>query len=483
MTTIPSITALPDPPQTSDPENFATKADAFIEALITFCTEMNAAITATNTVSGEVSANASSASSSASSASGSASAASSSASSASTSASTASTAATTATNYATKTDDYAASTDNSAKSWAVGGTGNGAPSGGDAKSWAQKTGAAVIAGVYSAKEWAVGTFLRGTSGGGSAKDWATYTGGTVDNADYSAKSYAQAAATSASALVANANAYRTVDVVATSNVSISTGLAAGQTIDGVTLTTGMRVLLTAQSTGSQNGIYDVPSSGSASRSADSNTALLMPSGITVAVTQGAAGARSSYLHTTAPGYTLGTTALTFAKRNNQDVTSSAVPSFSGIAFPATQSASADPNTLDDYEEGTWTPTASLDTAGNSTWTYGARLGLYTKIGNKIHLEFKLTGTPTIGTGSGGFKIGGIPFAANSNILPGGGVVVLSSNFTYPTGYTSPTFAMWDANNIYVSLTKSASTQAFIQASNMVTGASHITSGSIDYIAA
>jgi hypothetical protein len=34
---------------------------------------------------------------------------------------------------------------------------------------------------------------------------------------------------------------------------------------------------------------------------------------------------------------------------------------SGISFPATQSASSDANTLDDYEEGTWTPTTS--TAG------------------------------------------------------------------------------------------------------------------------
>ena len=40
----------------------------------------------------------------------------------------------------------------------------------------------------------------------------------------------------------------------------------------------------------------------------------------------------------------------------------------GIAFPATQSASSDANTLDDYEEGTWTPTYSGSTSGTGTHT-------------------------------------------------------------------------------------------------------------------
>jgi hypothetical protein len=48
----------------------------------------------------------------------------------------------------------------------------------------------------------------------------------------------------------------------------------------------------------------------------------------------------------------------------------------GIAFPATQSASANANTLDDYEEGTWTPTEAAVTISTS-------VGHYTKIGNKV----------------------------------------------------------------------------------------------------
>ena len=51
----------------------------------------------------------------------------------------------------------------------------------------------------------------------------------------------------------------------------------------------------------------------------------------------------------------------------------------GIAFPATQSASSDANTLDDYEEGTWTPTATGFSTG-SGW-----VGTYTKIGRMVYL--------------------------------------------------------------------------------------------------
>jgi hypothetical protein len=53
-------------------------------------------------------------------------------------------------------------------------------------------------------------------------------------------------------------------------------------------------------------------------------------------------------------------------------------SASGITFPATQSASSNANTLDDYEEGTWTPT------GNGVTLTGAS-GWYTKIGNVVYI--------------------------------------------------------------------------------------------------
>jgi hypothetical protein len=60
----------------------------------------------------------------------------------------------------------------------------------------------------------------------------------------------------------------------------------------------------------------------------------------------------------------------------------------GLTFPATQVASADANTLDDYEEGTFSPTIKgLGTAG--TITYTRNNGRYTKIGNIVHVSIDI----------------------------------------------------------------------------------------------
>jgi len=86
---------------------------------------------------------------------------------------------------------------------------------------------------------------------------------------------------------------------------------------------------------------------------------------------------------------------------------------SGITFPATQIASADANTLDDYEEGTWTPSLG----GNTTYT--ARTGTYTKIGRFVFIWADIT-VNVLGTGSASY-LSGIPFASTSTYYPGGGV--------------------------------------------------------------
>jgi len=67
---------------------------------------------------------------------------------------------------------------------------------------------------------------------------------------------------------------------------------------------------------------------------------------------------------------------------------------SGITFPATQSASSDANTLDDYEEGTWTPTIGAG-AGTITTSSFAN-ARYTKIGNIVEATVAITIT-TVGT--------------------------------------------------------------------------------------
>jgi len=75
----------------------------------------------------------------------------------------------------------------------------------------------------------------------------------------------------------------------------------------------------------------------------------------------------------------------------------ATPSTSGagITFPATQSASSNANTLDDYEEGTWTPTTQNFTiTGTPTLS-----GTYTKIGRVVYFNLSFTSTGTIAFGT------------------------------------------------------------------------------------
>jgi hypothetical protein len=92
----------------------------------------------------------------------------------------------------------------------------------------------------------------------------------------------------------------------------------------------------------------------------------------------------------------------------------------GITFPATESASSDANTLDDYEEGTWTPSLG----GNTTYSLTPS-GYYTKIGRLVTVNFNCQVT-TLGTGSAQF-ISGLPFAANqAGPAQSGSVAVASS---------------------------------------------------------
>jgi hypothetical protein len=80
-----------------------------------------------------------------------------------------------------------------------------------------------------------------------------------------------------------------------------------------------------------------------------------------------------------------------------------------IAFPATQNPSAGANTLDDYEEGNWTPTLG------GTTTYAVQYGRYTKIGRQVTCVGELAVT-LIGTGSTSV-ISGLPFTVLAGSLP------------------------------------------------------------------
>jgi hypothetical protein len=89
-----------------------------------------------------------------------------------------------------------------------------------------------------------------------------------------------------------------------------------------------------------------------------------------------------------------------------------------IKFPATQNASSDANTLDDYEEGTWTPVIGGSTS-QSGQTYAGQSGYYTKIGRQVTVTFRVV-LSLKGTITGDAVIKGLPFTIDSAISFGNG---------------------------------------------------------------
>ncbi len=95
-----------------------------------------------------------------------------------------------------------------------------------------------------------------------------------------------------------------------------------------------------------------------------------------------------------------------------------------VGYFNTQNASSDANTLDDYEEGTWTPTITSDggTITSSTFTNG----LYTKIGRIVCVSGLVTLT-NVGTASGNLQLT-LPIASANDNWGGAGAEILAAGY-------------------------------------------------------
>lgn len=110
----------------------------------------------------------------------------------------------------------------------------------------------------------------------------------------------------------------------------------------------------------------------------------------------------------------GTTGITFAANGQVTLANTPLQLTGGqIVFPGTQIASGDANTLDDYEEGSWTPIAAAQTG---TITSYVSNGSYTKIGNTVYIRCYITIT-NVGTASGTLNCSGLPFVTASGQRP------------------------------------------------------------------
>lgn len=79
--------------------------------------------------------------------------------------------------------------------------------------------------------------------------------------------------------------------------------------------------------------------------------------------------------------------------------------------------SADNNTLDDYEQGTWTCALTASTSGTITIDTGNDLGYYTKVGRVVHVQgaFEVS---SVSSPAGTLRVGGLPFTSTGSVSEG-----------------------------------------------------------------
>ena len=108
--------------------------------------------------------------------------------------------------------------------------------------------------------------------------------------------------------------------------------------------------------------------------------------------------------------TVSSTGLAMASGKDLTLSSTALDaSASGIYLGGTASA----NLLDDYEEGTWTPTLGGATT-DPTCTYAFNAGYYVKIGSLVYIKGGLRCTANSG-GAGQLVIRGLPFTVDGQL--------------------------------------------------------------------
>ena len=127
----------------------------------------------------------------------------------------------------------------------------------------------------------------------------------------------------------------------------------------------------------------------------------------------------------------------------------AIPSTGiGITFPGTQNQSSNANTLDDYEEGTFTPTI-VATTTNPTVSYGRQDGRYVKIGMLVYATGSIV-VNSISGGSGNLAVAGFPFASRNSSEADRAAI----NFSYVSGFsatTIPTSGIFNGGQTYAEM--------------------------------
>jgi hypothetical protein len=219
------------------------------------------------------------------------------------------------------------------------------------------------------------------------------TGGSITGLGDPATSSEAATKNYVDNLVAGLRTRAVARVASTANVVIASELENGDTIDGVTLVTGDRVLLKNQSTASQNGLYIVVASGAASRDTEFDTIEEL-AGQLILISEGSANADDLYLCTTDTSATLGSSTISYTQvfpSSGGTVTSVAVADSGSSEFTVTGSPITSSGTISlaiNTINATKIGTGSVD---NTEFDYlaGVTSAIQTQIDNKAGAGFAI----------------------------------------------------------------------------------------------
>ena len=115
-------------------------------------------------------------------------------------------------------------------------------------------------------------------------------GSPTADADAATKAYVDAA-------TAGLNVHAAVQAATTANITLASAVENGDTLDGVTLATGNRILVKNQTDKTENGVYVVAASGAPSRADDYNTAGEVDAGDFIFVEAGTANGKTGWVQT------------------------------------------------------------------------------------------------------------------------------------------------------------------------------------------
>ena len=239
-------------------------------------------------------------------------------------------------------------------------------------------------------------------------------------------------------------------VASTNNIGLNSNTTS---IDGVTLSSGDRVLLTGQTTTTQNGIYTSQSDGTLERAFDADTTDEFSTGMLVYVEQGTSNGKSTWLLTTTGEIVLGTTSILFQKQSQ--IHDSLEGTYGGVSNSLTLGiqkngiiTTVTENTLDsdNVTEGSSNLYHTTARARSSISASGSNLSYNSTTGV---MSFTLN-TLTPGTGISGTNFDGTTnrtFEIDTSVVPtlSSGVSVFSNDAGYITASSSDTLTNKSGN--------------------------------------